>query len=104
MDSAPAGTRTLIFNASGSSDYEGRTLGYFWFAGAPPATASIHCDNTATTVDTSTPPNTILWGAALIGQGITLNYTFPTSGAKTVTLVACDPGFRSGTASKGVTA
>jgi prepilin-type N-terminal cleavage/methylation domain-containing protein len=29
-------SRTILLNASGSSDYEGRTLSYYWFLGAMP--------------------------------------------------------------------
>jgi hypothetical protein len=88
--------RTVLLNASGSSDAEGRTLEYFWFLGTMPTT--IDCSNQTTgwsgTVKT-------LWGGALLGQGVTYTYTWPgtspASGAtQNVGLVACDPGSRQG--------
>jgi prepilin-type N-terminal cleavage/methylation domain-containing protein len=87
-------SRAVYLNASRTTDYEGRTLGYYWFKGTRPADADIQCDEplpSGTTVQT-------LWGAVLIGTGITLNYKFPTGDAspQQITLVACDPGDRFG--------
>jgi prepilin-type N-terminal cleavage/methylation domain-containing protein len=88
--------RTILFNASGSSDFEGRTLEYFWFLGTMPST--IRCDQRTPTTSGATKT---LWGGNLIGQGITYQYTWPGSTpasgtAQTASLVACDPGDRYG--------
>ncbi|MEA2156944.1 MAG: hypothetical protein QOE11_3084 [Solirubrobacteraceae bacterium] len=94
-------SRTIVLNASGSSDFEGRTLNYYWFKGVMPASASIDCGHP--TVTGNGPPRT-LWGSAgYLGEGITLNYTFPlTDGIANalvpVGLVVCDPGDRYATA------
>ena len=89
----PTPARTVMLNGSGSTDYEGRTLTYFWFKGTVPATDSIRCDQPTPT--TSAGVKT-LWGATLIGEGVTLTHTFPASdgGAQTIGLVVCDPGDR----------
>jgi hypothetical protein len=90
-------SRTIVLNAAGSTDYEGRTLDYYWFKTALPAAASIDCAHP--TVTGSVSPRT-LWGATgFIGSGITLTHTFPgtdgLSGAtRNIGLVACDPGDR----------
>lgn len=90
-------SRTVVLNAAGSTDYEGRTLDYYWFQTTMPATASIDCARPTVTAQTS--PRT-LWGAAgYIGDGITLTYTFPASAGPAETtrdigLVVCDPGDR----------
>ncbi|MEJ7893114.1 MAG: prepilin-type N-terminal cleavage/methylation domain-containing protein [Solirubrobacteraceae bacterium] len=86
--------RTVLLNASGSTDYEQRTLTYYWFMGTLPPAASIRCDQPGDLSATS------LWGGTLIGRGVSLQYTWPgTSPAsgtgQTVGVVACDPGFRS---------
>jgi Tfp pilus assembly protein PilX len=85
--------RTMLFNASGSADYEQRTLAYFWFLNTMPTAASIRCD---------LPPAdgaTTAWGGTLIGRGLTLQYTWPgtvpaSGSTQTVGLVVCDPGDR----------
>jgi type II secretory pathway pseudopilin PulG len=87
-------SRTVVFNASGSTDYEGRTMDYYWFKDTMPAQAAIDCAHP--TVTGSTTPRT-LWGAnGYLGEGITLTYTFPASdGADDpIGLVVCDPGDR----------
>ncbi|MEY2516414.1 MAG: hypothetical protein QOJ89_3772 [bacterium] len=90
-------SRTVVLNASGSSDFEGRTLDYYWFKQVMPAAASIDCAHP--TVSGSGSPRT-LWGAAgYIGEGITLGYTFPASDGvagttREIGLVVCDPGDR----------
>jgi prepilin-type N-terminal cleavage/methylation domain-containing protein len=90
-------SRTVALNAAGSTDYENRTLDFYWFKTTMPATASIDCSHPTATG--TTWPKT-LWGAAgFIGTGITLTYTFPsTDGAsgttRSIGLVACDPGDR----------
>jgi type II secretory pathway pseudopilin PulG len=94
-------SRTVVLNAAGSSDYEGRTLDYYWFKQVMPASASIDCSHP--TVTGTVSPRT-LWGAAgFIGDGITLTHTFPdtdgVAGAtRNVGLVVCDPGDRYDTA------
>lgn len=91
-------SRTVALNASGSSDFEGRTMNYYWFKGPTmPAVANINCAQP--TPATTTPPT--LWGAGttFLGEGITLSHTFPpTDGPagsmRTIGLVVCDPGDR----------
>jgi len=95
----PTGHRTVVLNGSGSSDFEGRTLNYYWFKQNLPAAADINCAQP--TVSGSGAVRT-LWGAAgFIGEGITLSHTFPTSDGPQGTavpfaLVVCDPGDRYG--------
>ena len=90
-------SRTVILNAAGSTDYEGRTLDYYWFKTAMPLAASIDCAH-PTVTGTGTPRT--LWGATgFIGDGVTLTHTFPgTDGPagtiRNIGLVACDPGDR----------
>ena len=91
--------RTVLLNASGSSDYEGRTLQHFWFLNTMPNATSIRCDQAAE----SNVPIGPLWGGNFIGRGITYRHqwlgTSPASGtAQTVGLVSCDPGDRFGVA------
>lgn len=94
----PTLPRTVLLNGSGSTDYEGRTLSLYWFKGTMPS--SIACDNPAVALDAF--EQRILWGGVLIGEGVTLNHTFPDaelSGTQQrIGLVACDPGDRYGTA------
>lgn len=92
-----SGSRTVVLNASGSTDFENRTLNYYWFKRTLPTEASIDC-----TAPNEAPSGT-LWGAAYIGSGITLSHTFPaadgTAGsAVNIALVVCDPGDRYGKA------
>lgn len=94
-------TRTVVLNASGSTDYEGRTLSYYWFKGAVPATTSIDCANPSVTGEGAVRT---LWGATgFIGESVTLSHTFTAAEAlagstANVGLVVCDPGDRFGTA------
>jgi prepilin-type N-terminal cleavage/methylation domain-containing protein len=95
----PTTSRTVLLNGSGSSDYEGRTLSMWWFKGTMPT--SITCDQPVITLNAA--GQRVLWGGILIGDGITLTHTFPTTdGAvgslQKIGLVACDPGDRYGTA------
>ena len=90
-------SRTVVLNAAGSTDYEGRTMDYYWFKTTLPAAASIDCSHP--TVTGSASPRT-LWGATgFIGSGITLTYTFPATdgvagATRNIGLVVCDPGDR----------
>lgn len=86
-------SRTVVFNASGSTDYEGRTMDYYWFKDTMPAQASIDCAHPTVT---GNGPRT-LWGSnGYLGEGITLTYTFPLSDGSDdpIGLVVCDPGDR----------
>jgi len=91
-------SRTVTLNASGSTDFEGRTLAYYWFKQSMPATASIDCAH-PDPVDAGATQT--LWGAGtvFIGEGITLTHAFPLSdgiagASRTIGLVVCDPGDR----------
>jgi prepilin-type N-terminal cleavage/methylation domain-containing protein len=102
--SSPASaSRTVVLNASGSSDYEGRTMNYYWFKQPMPSVAAINCAQ-PTIVDGG-PGVRTLWGADTnyLGEGITLTYTFPIAdglpgSTRTIGLVVCDPGDRYPTA------
>lgn len=89
-----SGIRRTILNGSQSSDFEGRTLRYYWFRGTV-AEASIRCENTATTQN---PDGTqTMWGADYIGTGVSYNVDWSRWGGtlappQVVTLVVCDPG------------
>lgn len=100
--STPSSTsRTVVLNAAGSTDYEGRTMNYYWFKRFLPATADIDCAHPTVT---ATAPLRTLWGAAgFIGEGITLSHAFPAADGAANSqvqfgLVVCDPGDRYGTA------
>ncbi|HEX6391173.1 MAG TPA: prepilin-type N-terminal cleavage/methylation domain-containing protein [Solirubrobacteraceae bacterium] len=94
-------TRTVVLNASGSTDYEGRTLTFYWFKGSMPALTSIDCANPSVT---GAAPLRTLWGAnGYLGESITLSHTFTAAEAlagptANIGLVVCDPGDRFGTA------
>jgi type II secretory pathway pseudopilin PulG len=85
-------SRTVLLNASGSTDFEQRTLSYYWFVGTQPGTANIRCDQPGDVADT------VVWGVPIAGRGLTLQYTWPgtvpSGSTQTVGLVACDPGDR----------
>ena len=98
----PASTsRTMALNASASTDYEGRTLNYYWFKGVVPSLSAHDCAD-ATVTETATTPT--LWGSpGYVGESITLNLTFTTADVLAgpnarIGLVVCDPGDRYGTA------
>lgn len=89
-------SRTVVLNASGSTDFENRRLNYYWFKHTLPTPSSIDC--TIPRASGST-----MWDATYLGEGITLSHTFaPEDGAagttRNIGLVACDPGDRYGTA------
>jgi len=94
-------TRTVVLNASGSTDYEGRTLSYYWFKGSVPALTSIDC---ASPQVTGVAPLRTLWGASgFLGESITLSLTFTAADlllglTANIGLIVCDPGDRYGTA------
>jgi type II secretory pathway component PulJ len=93
----PTQSRTVLLNASGSVDHEGRTLALYWFAGTMPT--AITCDDVTVTVNVA--GDRILWGGVLIGDGITLSHRFLSGlvgSTVSIGLVGCDPGDRFGTA------
>ena len=89
-------SRNIVLNASGSTDYEGRTMDYYWFKDTMPAQASIDCAHPTVT---GNGPRT-LWGSSgYLGEGITLSHTFPSGdgaagSTRNIGLVVCDPGDR----------
>jgi len=95
--STVSASRTVVLNAAGSTDYENRTLDYYWFKTTMPDVASIDCSHP--TITGTTSPRT-LWGASgFLGTGITMTHTFPSSdggagGTRDIGLVVCDPGDR----------
>jgi type II secretory pathway pseudopilin PulG len=92
---SPSATRTVELNAANSSDFEGRTLDYYWFKDTMPAAARIDCSQP--TITGNLAPKT-LWGSAgFIGVGVVLAYTFPLADGlltRNIGLVVCDPGDR----------
>jgi prepilin-type N-terminal cleavage/methylation domain-containing protein len=72
--------KTVILNASGSADPEGRTLQYFWFKGTAPTAADFANCNAVPT--------------SSLGQGITLTQQFTQTAGTLVNywLVVRDPG------------
>ena len=91
-------SRTVTLNASGSTDFEGRTLAYYWFKQQMPAIASIDCAHPDPVAGATTRT---LWGTGTIflGAGITLTHAFPlldgiAGASRTIGLVVCDPGDR----------
>jgi len=96
--SASSATRTVVLNAAGSSDAEGRTLSYFWFKGLMPLAAAVDC---ARSDATRVLAISTLWGSiGFIGEGITLSHQFGALefGSRNIGLVVCDPGDRYDTA------
>ena len=96
VSSRGSASRTIVLNASGSTDYEGRTMDYYWFKDTMPAQTSIDCAHPTVT---GSGPRT-LWGSnGYLGEGITLSHTFPSGdgaagSTRNIGLVVCDPGDR----------
>jgi len=92
-------SQTVVLNGSGSTDYEGRPLSYYWFKGSLPALSSINC---AEPRITGSAPLRTLWGAGgFIGESVTLSHTFTAAdllagASANIALVVCDPGDRYG--------
>jgi len=74
-------THNVRLNGSASDDPEGRTLQYQWFTGSATLPAP--------TCSATPPPDQT---AALIGEGVTLSYTFPAAGAQQIRLRVVDAG------------
>jgi prepilin-type N-terminal cleavage/methylation domain-containing protein len=83
--------RSWQFNATNSSDPEGRTLSFLYYK----TTAAT--PDTTTMPDCQTPTTQIANGWTCIGEGPVLNYTFPNSdtGVQKVYLKVTDPGLLS---------
>ncbi len=79
--------KTVILNASGSTDPESRTLAYDWFLGNGTVTLT---PEEACALDIKGEAN----GSTLIylGQGVTYRYTAASSGSANIQLVVRDPG------------
>jgi type II secretory pathway pseudopilin PulG len=95
-------SRTIQLNASSSTDFEGRTLQFFWFLGTMPS--AIDCTKPKETVSGT---SVSLWGGSFMGRGVVLRYTWPgvtppAGTAQTIGLVACDPGDRYGYVTQSV--
>ena len=98
--SVPTGTtRGLLFNASASTDPEGRTLQYDWFrgTGAISLTPEEAC---ASEIKHKANGTTLIY----LGQGVTYRYDVPTGIASPmpIQLVVRDPGCLYGTQTKSV--
>ena len=82
---------------TGSTDFEGRTMSYYWFKQAMPT--SIDCAQPTVTGSGGTRT---LWGSnGYLDEGVALTYTFPAAdgyGTRDIGLVVCDPGDRFDTA------
>jgi prepilin-type N-terminal cleavage/methylation domain-containing protein len=95
-----AGSRSVILNASSSSDPEGRTLIYDWFLGN--GTVSLTPEEAcAPDIKQKANGTSLIW----LGQGITYRYTVPAgvTSPMQIQLVARDPGCLYDTNTKSVT-
>ena len=100
FNSTAAGTRTVILNASASTDPEGRTLAYDWFRGSGAITLTPE-EACAQEIKQKANGTTLIY----LGQGTTYRYDVPTgvSSPMPIQLVVRDPGCLYHTKTKSVT-
>lgn len=84
-----ATSRSVVLNAAGSSDFEGRTMSYYWFKGAMPAPDAIACAK----------PSDLRAAQGYLTEGVARSITFPATDGVAgspvlIGLVVCDPGDR----------